>query len=526
MNLRRLVLRWGLGMLGLGLWCGGLTESPSSEPASAFALDFSRLRNLPPELRVVPEGPSGEKCLLVAVGEKTKGDLHLLDLPLDLGPLRDHEILLTYDYRTDGVTEPEGPYGGIKVQLHWQSASQGERWLNVEHATGTNGWQRVESLIRVDGDATGGRLQLGLQGCRGKLWLANIGIAVVRARPEHRAEVFRGHDAARLRGLVGAGTFRAEDLREMRRWGANVVRWRLLNPRWPRTEIPSDPATYEAWLKAELEDLQKALDLARELEMRVLVDLHSPPGGRLPDGTLRMVLDRFLGQYFVDIWRRIAQRFRDHPALWAYDLMNEPVQKRPSPPGVLDWWGLQEAAAQAVRAEDPHTPILIAVDDWDSPAAFAWMRPVDVSRVIYTVHVYWPYEYTHQGLEGDWSEQEAIPYPGIFQGRPLDRAAVARQLQPVRDFQKAYRVHIFVGEFSVVRYAPGAAQYLADCLSLFEEYGWDWTYHAFRESSEWDLEHADLPREPAFRTPPESPSLRQSVVRGWLEKNASAPPER
>jgi endoglucanase len=497
-------------------------ESPSTQAAPAFALDFARLRNLPHELRIVPEGPNGENCLLVAVGEKSKGDWHMVDLPFDLSPFRDHEILLSYDYRTEGVTEPEGPHGGIKVQLHWKSIMQGERWLNVEHRTGTNDWQRVESLIRVDGDAAEGRLQLGLQGSRGKLWLANIKISILRARPQHVAEAFRGHDLPRLRGLVGSGIFRAEDLGEMRKWGANVVRWRLLNPRWPRTEIPSDRAIYEAWLAQELDELQKALDRARELDMKVLVDLHSPPGGRLSDGTLRMVLDRSLGEFFIEIWTRIARRFRDHPGLWAYDIMNEPVQKRPSPPGVLDWWALQEAAAQAVRREDPQKPILIAVDDWDAPAAFAWMRAVDVPRVIYTVHVYWPYEYTHQGLEGEWSAETALTYPGTFQGQVLDKAAVARQLEPVREFQRVYNVQIFVGEFSVVRYAPGAAQYLQDCLELFEEYGWDWTYHAFRESTEWDLEHADLPRETAFRTPPDAPSPRQAAIRRWLAKNSHA----
>lgn len=30
--------------------------------------------------------------------------------------------------------------------------------------------------------------------------------------------------------------------------------------------------------------------------------------------------------------------------------------------------------------------------------------------------------------------------------------------------------------------------YLSDCIELFEEYGWDRTYHAFRESPIWDIE--------------------------------------
>lgn len=35
----------------------------------------------------------------------------------------------------------------------------------------------------------------------------------------------------------------------------------------------------------------------------------------------------------------------------------------------------------------------------------------------------------------------------------------------------------------------GADRYLADVIDLFEEYGWDWSYHAFREWAGWSVEH-------------------------------------
>jgi hypothetical protein len=37
---------------------------------------------------------------------------------------------------------------------------------------------------------------------------------------------------------------------------------------------------------------------------------------------------------------------------------------------------------------------------------------------------------------------------------------------------------ILVGEFGVLRWAPGAHQWLTDCIALFEEYGWDWCNHS------------------------------------------------
>ncbi|HXP89452.1 MAG TPA: hypothetical protein VN931_00850, partial [Fibrobacteria bacterium] len=65
---------------------------------------------------------------------------------------------------------------------------------------------------------------------------------------------------------------------------------------------------------------------------------------------------------------------------------------------------------------------------------------------------------------------------------------------------------------------PGASRYLADCISLFEEYGWDWSYHAFREYQGWDLEMEDLPRkEPALHAT--SPTDRLQVLLDAFREN-------
>lgn len=67
-----------------------------------------------------------------------------------------------------------------------------------------------------------------------------------------------------------------------------------------------------------------------------------------------------------------------------------------------------------------------------------------------------------------------------------------------------------------MHYTPGGVEkrglrinYRRDCIDLFREYGWDWTYHAFRESPCWDVEKegpdikhmvpsADTPRKQAL----------------------------
>ena len=98
-----------------------------------------------------------------------------------------------------------------------------------------------------------------------------------------------------------------------------------------------------------------------------------------------------------------------------------------------------------------------------------------------------------------------------------DRKRLAVLMKPVVEFQKKYGAEIYVGEFSAVRYAPGAARWLEDVISLFEEYGWDWSYHAFRESHFWSVEHVGP--DGAHPVPADEDTDRKRVLLRYFKKN-------
>jgi len=189
------------------------------------------------------------------------------------------------------------------------------------------------------------------------------------------------------------------------------------------------------------------------------------------------------------------------------------VQNTPSPEGVDDYLQGQVRVAKAIREIDPDMPIFIESNQWDSAAGFRELQPVDVPNVIYQVHMYVPGEFTHQGVH---NSPVGKVYPGVLGGVEWNKERLRWVLEPVREFQLAYNVHIYVGEFSAIRWAPGAAQYIADCLDLFEEYGWDWTFHAYREWDGWSLEHGP---DQADRTPTKEPTDRKLAVLKWLKLN-------
>ena len=105
----------------------------------------------------------------------------------------------------------------------------------------------------------------------------------------------------------------------------------------------------------------------------------------------------------------------------------------------------------------------------------------------------------------------------MINGKKVDINYLRGRLQPVRNFQLAYGVPIYVGEFSAIRWAPGAAEYLSDCISIFEEYGWDVSYHAFREWDGWSVEHGEK-RQDTAKT--QNPTRRKQIITDWLKLNA------
>jgi len=99
-----------------------------------------------------------------------------------------------------------------------------------------------------------------------------------------------------------------------------------------------------------------------------------------------------------------------------------------------------------------------------------------------------------------------------------DKAALEAALKPVVEFQQKNNVHIYLGEFSAIRWAPdgSACRYLKDLIDIFESRGWDWTYHAFREWQGWSAEHGP---DKADTKPAAQQTDREKLLREWYVKN-------
>jgi hypothetical protein len=450
-----------------------------------------------------------------------RGAVVTRSLPAEL--LRGYAVQASAMVRAADVSARPNPWNGVKFMLAIESPNR-KAWPQAPLDTGGFDWQRARFTARVPADATAVTLVLGLEQVTGKVWFDDVRISVARpsvprpVRPP-AGPVFRGHDLPRLRGAMVSPNIDEAGLRVLGRdWNANLLRWQLI--RHGRPGQPVGVEDYDAWLEGELRKLDAALPHCARHGLHVVVDLHSPPGGKATvSGYVgsddRLFTDRACQEKFVEVWRRIAKRYRDARPIWGYDLANEPVETFVEE-GCDDWPALAERATRAVRAIDPRRAIIVEPADWGGPEALRDFAPLPVSNVVYSVHMYVPGAFTHQKVHNPQGPE--YRYPGRIEGRQWDKAQLEAALQPAMEFQRQHGVHLYIGEFSAIRWAPegSAARYLKDVIEIFEAQGWDWSYHAFREWHGWSVEHGS---DRTDTRPAATPTDRQRLLCEWFARN-------
>ncbi|MDP6634119.1 MAG: cellulase family glycosylhydrolase [Phycisphaerae bacterium] len=456
-------------------------------------------------------------CLLLESTEKNSYSNRTIELPIDriAGKL----ITIRAVVKAADISRPPKPWNGVKIMLVVKTGS-GTDYPQIALPQGTFDWVKVQRSIRLPKGISSATLQLGLEQVSGRAWFDDVRITLGRGVSGGRrlATPFKGHNLKRLRGVMHGPTFDEKNIRDLAAWGANHIRWQLnWVPMKPAEQWAKDLDRYDRWLAGALEHADKAVIACEKHGIQMLLDLHCPPGGRSAGGVCRMFTDKRYQQKFLDVWKLLARRYKGRKIIYAYDLINEPVDVRVHPKGVLGWRELATQAARLIRQIDPDKPIVFEPGPWGSCAGFDEMAPLDLDRVIYSFHMYQPHTFTHQ-FNTTKEFPKGIEYPGAIRGVKWDKARLLTAMQPAIDFQREFNVQIYVGEFSAIRWAPNesAYRYNRDLIELFEDAGWDWAYHAYREWQGWSVEHGT---DKSDTTRSNSPTKRKKLLLKYFAKN-------
>ena len=435
---------------------------------------------------LIAEVPKGE--------ERTGG---VASAEIDLSEWDGKPIGASIVARGAGIAKPINWYNGLKFQFEYVDSVSGEwSYPNTQGRLGDFPTQTIRVSDLVSGvKRRRARLMLGLQETSGKvafdLSTLRIGDPVPLwpiTNQNHKC-VYSGKPDVQRRGVMSPSRnptpdMTLDDFDTLQSWGATLIRYQM-GRNWNVQKVTPDLDEYDRWLATKLDHLDSfVLPEAVKRGMKVVVDMHEAPGMKNEFHEWNMLHDPVVARHFVETWRRIAKRFKGRKGIYGYDLVNEPLQTSEAAPG-CDFWTLQKRAAEAIRTVDKDVPIVVECNGMDSPWAYGCFSPFDMTNIIYQVHMYLPLAYTHQGVI--WKQGESRTYPDEAKG--WNKEYLRAGLRPVREFQLRHGAKILCGEFSTIAWAPGAGEYLRDCIEIFEEYGWDWCYHAFREWEGWSVEY-------------------------------------
>ncbi len=198
------------------------------------------------------------------------------------------------------------------------------------------------------------------------------------------------------------------------------------------------------------------------------------------------------GYYYemLNIYKVIAEKYKDNSILFAYDPLSEPKRKTEQ-----NIWKeeLFEKFYNDINSIDNSTYILFAPGPVGMVEGFEGLIPFTQEKVLYSIHCYYPVGYTHQGIK-EFVKNKAgeIKYPGDIKDKwnssveYWDKEKLINSLKPALEFKSKYNAKFFVGEFGVVRWAPDADLWINDVVSILEANNISWTYFSYGGINKWN----------------------------------------
>jgi len=207
-----------------------------------------------------------------------------------------------------------------------------------------------------------------------------------------------------------------------------------------------------------------------------ILDLHALPGSQNmdwhsnnPTHHAQFWVHRHFQDRVVNLWEKLADRYKGRAAVAGYNIMNEPgdaTGARIKP--------FYDRVVAAVRAIDPHHVIFLDGNRYGTE--FTAFEGAEV----YPNTVYSAHDYKTPGMVFGG------PYPGVTRGVYVDRAHVEETFLKRTEFMRKTKTPIWIGEFGPV-FANDPVRdddkyrLFSDQLEIYEAHGASWSIWAYKD---------------------------------------------
>lgn len=235
----------------------------------------------------------------------------------------------------------------------------------------------------------------------------------------------------------------ASDLADLRAAGANYVNFSVPGP----FGVDSMVLNQANWNK-----LVEVVNWAKAADLFIVLSFREGPGRGEGDITgqgnpRRTVFTRATEQQaYINMWKHVAQYFKNEKHIVGYDIMVEPHDVNRS-----GWRTFAQNIINGIRQVDASTPILVSPDEWGVAWSLDGWLPLSGNGLLYTVHQYEPFYYTH-GNE---------PFDPTY-------STLNEVYNLMRDWRNQTGQKVVVNEFGVKNTSPSADLFAGKQLNLLE----------------------------------------------------------
>lgn len=210
-------------------------------------------------------------------------------------------------------------------------------------------------------------------------------------------------DAAEFWRLYHDNFMTEGDIKAMKQMGVNSVRIALLASQLQPRQSQPDKAPYK-YSEVGFKYLDDLVDWCSKYKVGVIWDMHGAPGAQNAenisdsDGQARLWTEK--EKYWplcIDLWYKIAERYKDRECIIGYDLLNEPLLRRYDGIDVALLRELYVLLTKKVRTVDNDGIIFVEGDDWAQD--FSGLEPLDWDKHLVVAFHSYPPTATQQGLK-------------------------------------------------------------------------------------------------------------------------------
>lgn len=142
--------------------------------------------------------------------------------------------------------------------------------------------------------------------------------------------------------------------------------------------------------------IDSVIKWCKEEGLYIILDMHDAPGGQTGDniddsyGYPWLFESEESQQLFCEIWKKIANRYKDEPAILGYDLLNEPIATHFNNKEEINKQlvPVYKKGIEAIRSVDKNHIILLGGAQWNSNFTMFDEKAID-GKMMYTCHRYW-----------------------------------------------------------------------------------------------------------------------------------------